>query len=75
MKVKELIEELKQFDPEFECIWEDVIEGDDSWPLSIRVEEKHGEQDIYDGKGFCEENIVRHEDGYPALYFFPRERE
>ena len=65
MKVKELIEKLKEFNGEMECWWEDVVDGNHCTLESLYVSEA-GLTAYYDsGK------IIKEERTGSVLFFSP----
>ena len=65
MKVKELIEQLKIFDGDLECWWEDVIEGNHSELESVYSSMNGSMVHYENGKTIEEEKIG------PVLFFSP----
>ena len=65
MKIKELIEKLKEFDPETECYWEDVVDGNHS-PLEEIYLSHYGNRS-YRENG----ETIKEEDFGNVLFFTP----
>jgi len=65
MKIRELIKKLQEHDPEMECYWEDVIDGEHCLLGSIYIS-TYGNT-VRDANG----NILKSEITPPVLFFSP----